>query len=555
MMPHGLIMFDADLRVVLCNRQLRALFRFDPDIVRPGATLAQVLAHSIDVGNHPGATFADVSAEMAALAASGTGRSFQQSLPDCRLVSVDWKPMQGGGWVCTYEDITAREAATARAAHLVRHDAVTDLPNRKALLEAIAAAWPQRRAAGFSLLTLEIDRFRGICDICGHANGDAVLQQVATRIMGCMRQSDTLAHTGGAGFAVLLHAPASWDVALRMRSRLVEALLEPVLIDGHVLTVSASMGIAVPASARAGASPLAGAEEVLRNATLAMHRASAGGYGRAQVYGPIMDQNAKARHALEVDLRGALAANQFEVHYQPLVSVLSQVVTGFEALLRWRHPTRGLVSPGEFIPLAEELGLIANIGAWVLRTACAEAATWPSPVRVAVNLSPHQFTDVTCGSLPAIVASVLADTGLPGFRLELEITESVRLQDDTATLDILHALRELGARISLDDFGTGYSSLSYLRCFPFDKIKIDQSFVRSLPSAEATAIVRAVASLGASLGIATVAEGVETQAQLAALVAESCDEMQGYLFSRPRPAADVPELLTQALAELRPLPV
>jgi EAL domain-containing protein (putative c-di-GMP-specific phosphodiesterase class I) len=360
-----------------------------------------------------------------------------------------------------------------------------------------------------------------------------------------------VAHLGGGSFGVLQAAPASADLAQRLAARLIDALQTPVRHEGRSLMATVSIGIARPDDAPDGAEgAYDGPSDVLRNATLAMHRAAAHGGNRATLYAADMDRTAQAQHELELDLRGALEARQFEVHYQPLVSVKNRAVTGFEALLRWRHPVRGMVSPADFIPLAEQLGLIRPIGEWVLRTACAEAATWPAPVRVAVNLSPEQFTGHLGAGLADTVAGILADTGLDGTRLELEITESVRLQEDAATLGTLHALRRLGARIALDDFGTGYSSLSYLSGFPFDKIKIDQSFVRALPGQQAAAIVRAVASLGASLGITTVAEGVETQTQLIALVAESCDEMQGYLFSKPRPACDVPGLIEAALERL-----
>jgi diguanylate cyclase (GGDEF)-like protein len=458
-------------------------------------------------------------------------------MPGGRVLAVTWEPIAAGGWVCTYEDITVREAATARAVHLACHDSITNLPNRRALLDTMQIEWPQPDQYPFALLCIEIDRFQAICDTRGHSIGDTVLQQVADRLGSCVRRGDMLAHLGSASFALLMEAPASAEAAQRLAARLMQAVSEPLRSDGRCLTATLSIGIAIPEEG------LRGPQDVLRNATLAMHRASAKGGARAKVYAVDMGRTAQAQHELELDLRSALQLGQFELHYQPLVSARDHVVTGFEALLRWRHPVRGIVSPTEFIPLAEQLGLIGPIGEWVLRTACAEAATWKRDVRVAVNLSPEQFAGSAACDLAATVARILDETGLPGTRLELEITESVRLQEDAATLDTLHALRRLGARISLDDFGTGYSSLSYLRCFPFDKIKIDQSFVRALPSPEAAAIVRAVAGLGASLGISTVAEGVETEAQLSALVAEQCDEMQGYLFSKPRPASEVPALI------------
>lgn len=546
-MVHGLLMIDTELRVVLCNQQMRALFNFDPDIVRPGATMDQVIAHSVARGNHPGHTKDYVMAQIRSQSAGGVRATFQQTLPDGRLLSVNWEPMPSGGWVCTYEDITTRTAAIARATHLARHDTTTGLPNRLALAEALQVQWPQRRAGSLNVLCVEVQRFSAICDACGHRSGDVLLRAVAERLAGCLRSSDLIAHLGNARFAILQSGPVTNEAGMALASRISETMHVPVMLDGRMVVTAISVGIASSGLVRVGASPEVGAEDLLRNATLALHWAVKDGNDGIQVYADDMDRTAQARHALETDLRAALAAGQFEMHYQPLVSVSQHRVTGFEALLRWRHPVAGMISPAVFIPLAEELGLIRGIGAWVLQTACADAATWPDDVRVAINLSPLQFTVGHGPSLPVTVAAALSSSGLPGRRLELEITESVRLQDDAATLGTLHTLRGMGARISLDDFGTGYSSLSYLRCFPFDKLKIDQSFVRSLPAPESAAIVRAVAALGCSLGIATVAEGVETEEQLRALVAEECDEMQGYLFSPPRPASEVVALLHAAL--------
>ncbi len=547
-MPHGLIMLDADERVVLCNNRLRALFGVDPDIVRSGATLAQVVDHSVALGNHPSASTMQALTAMRGRMAHGVACAFEQSLPDGRLLAVHWEPMQGGGWVCTYEDITARVAATERAAHLARHDSTTGLPNRMALIEAMQVAWPSRRGSGFNLLCLEIERFQELSDTCGLPVADQLLRLTAERLTACVRGGDLVAHLRGGGFAVLQLASANPDLARHLARRLLDAVQAPLLVRGRMVLPSARLGIAtrdIDLLDPCG-DALESAQELLRNASLAVTRAVEDGGERITLYAPDMDRRAQARHLLEMDLRAALSAGQLRVYYQPLVSVARRSVVGFEALLRWEHPERGFVSPGVFIPLAEELGLITDIGAWALRTACAEAARWPDSVKVAVNLSPVQFKRGPGPELQHIVADALGRSGLPAARLELEITESLRLMEDAHTLDILHALRALGAGIALDDFGTGYSSLSYLRSFPFDKLKIDQSFVRSLPEAESTAIVRAISALGASLGIATVAEGIETPAQLAALVAEGCDIMQGYLFGKPSPACDIPAVLVSA---------
>ena len=551
-MPHGLIMLDAEERVVLCNRRLRALLGLDPDVVRSGATLEQVVAHSCGLGNRPGHSAQQALAATRARMAHGVACAFEQGLPDGRLLSVRWEPMAAGGWVVTYEDITARVAATQRAAHLARHDVNTDLPNRAALIETMQAAWQRRRGLGFNLLCLEIERFQEICDTSGHAFGDELQRRVAERIAGCVRDADMVAFLRGARFGVLQLAPANPDFALRLAHRLREAAQAPLRLHGQTVLPACRIGIATQhiASADVGLDAAESVQELLRNASLALTRAGQEGESPILLYAPDMDRRAQARHALEIDLRAALSAGQFVLHYQPLVSASRRCVTGFEALLRWRHPVRGTVLPAVFVPLAEELGLIDEIGAWVLRSACAEATHWPSDVSVAVNLSPLQFKPGRGPAVDRVVADALARSGLAPRRLELEITESLRLMEDAPTKAALHRLRGLGAAIALDDFGTGYSSLSYLRSFPFDKLKIDQSFVRGLPEAESTAIVRAISALGASLGIATVAEGVETLTQLAALVGEGCDILQGYLFGRPCPSREVPGALASALAPI-----
>ena len=551
-MPHGLIMLDAEERVVLCNRRLRALLGLDPDVVRSGATLEQVVAHSCALGNHPGYSAEQAAAAMRARMAHGVACAFEQCLPDGRLLSVHWEPMAGGGWVCTYEDITARVSATQRAAHLARHDVNTGLPNRAALIETMQSVWQRRRGLGFNLLCLEIERFQEICDTSGHAFGDELQRRVAERIAGCARDTDMVAFLRGARFGVLQLAPANSDFALNLAHRLREAAQAPLRLHGQTVLPACRIGIATQDIAHADNSQDAAetVQELLRNASLALTRAGQDGESPILLYAPDMDRRAQARHALEIDLRAALSAGQFALHYQPLVSASRRCVTGFEALLRWQHPVRGAVSPAVFVPLAEELGLIDEIGAWVLRSACAEANRWPEEVRVAVNLSPLQFRPGRGPALDRVVADALARSGLAPQRLELEITETLQLMEDAPTKDTLHRLRGLGAAIALDDFGTGYSSLSYLRSFPFDKLKIDQSFVRGLPEAESTAIVRAISALGASLGIATVAEGVETLTQFATLVGEGCDILQGYLFGRPCPSPEVPGALASAVAPI-----
>ncbi len=382
---------------------------------------------------------------------------------------------------------------------------------------------------------IDLDRFKTVNDTLGHPVGDALLKIAAERLRACVREGDTVARLGGDEFAVVQCGLTDLSGATRLAGRIVEALAETFELQGQQVMIGGSVGVAV--------SPNDGADsdELLKKADMALYRAKADGKGAFHFFEQAMDEALQARRALELDLRLALAEGQFELYYQPLYSLGVDQVTGCEALLRWRHPVRGMVSPADFIPLAEEIGLINALGEWVLREACREAAGWPQPVRLAVNLSPAQFRD---RHLVSTVVSALAASGLAAERLELEITESVLLQDTAGNMSILHDLKALGVRISMDDFGTGYSSLSYLRSFPFDKIKIDQTFVRDiLDDADALAIIKAVLDLGTSLGITTTAEGVESVEQLDELRRQGCGEIQGYFISRPKPAAEIAAML------------
>jgi diguanylate cyclase (GGDEF)-like protein len=414
---------------------------------------------------------------------------------------------------------------------------LTDLPNRllfqKDLSSALARA--ARREELVAVHCIDLDRFKTVNDTLGHPIGDALLRTAAERLRACVRDGDTVARLGGDEFAVVQTGLTDLGGATRLAGRLVEALAQTFDLQGHQVMIGGSVGVAV--------SPNDGADsdELLKKADMALYRAKADGRGAFHFFERAMDEQLQARRALELDLRLALAEGQFTLHYQPLFSLGADRVMGCEALLRWNHPTRGMVSPGDFIPLAEEIGLINALGEWVLREACREAAGWPEHVRLAVNLSPAQFRDK---HLVATVVSALAASGLAAERLELEITESVLLQDSVGNMSILHDLKALGVRISMDDFGTGYSSLSYLRSFPFDKIKIDQTFVRDiLDDADALAIIKAVLDLGASLGITTTAEGVETVEQLDELRRQGCGEIQGYFISRPKPASEIAAML------------
>ncbi|MGY2052235.1 putative bifunctional diguanylate cyclase/phosphodiesterase [Methylobacterium sp. JK268] len=437
------------------------------------------------------------------------------------------------------EDITERRAIEARIAHMAHHDALTDLPNRLLFCERLdaALAGPRRAGAAAAVLCLDLDQFKHVNDTLGHPAGDELLRQVAARLREALREGDTVARFGGDEFAVLLAAPVQPEEAGATASRIIRALADPFTVHGQDLAIGTSMGVVL--------APGDGdtTDILLRNADLALYRAKAEGRGTFRFFEPEMNARLQARRSLERDLRQTFQDGGLDLHYQPLFSASADRLSGCEALLRWLHPERGFVSPAEFVPLAEESGLIVPIGDWVLRRACAEAATWPDPIKVAVNLSPVQFRG---RQLVSSVVSALAASGLRPDRLELEITESILLADSEANLSVLHQLRDLGVRIALDDFGTGYASLSYLRTFPFDKIKIDQSFVRELrDNRHCQAIVQAVTGLGSSLGIATVAEGVETADQLACLRDRGCDEVQGYLFSRPLPSGELRALLHQ----------
>ena len=443
------------------------------------------------------------------------------------------------------EQTEERARAEALVTHMARHDALTLLPNRVLFHENLELDLGRvRRDETLAVLCLDLDNFKSVNDTLGHPIGDALLKAVAGRLLGCVNDADTVARLGGDEFAIVQVDAAQPVAATVLAQHLIETLSAPYEIDGHYVVIGTSAGIAI--APHDGSDP----DEILKNADMALYRAKAEGRGTYRFFEADMDASMQARRLLELDLRSALARDEFELFYQPLVDLRAAELNGFEALLRWHHPARGIVPPAEFIPLAEEIGLITSIGAWVLKQACAEAARWPAHLTVAVNLSPVQFLSRT---LVLDVVSALGASGLSASRLELEITEAVMLQDTDTTLATLAQLKGLGVRISMDDFGTGYSSLSYLRKFPFDKIKIDQSFIRDLSSRpESMAIVRAVAGLGTTLGIATTAEGIETLEQLRAVRAEGCTQVQGYLLGKPKPASSIPGLLKDFARKSKP---
>ncbi|WP_439407322.1 PAS-domain containing protein [Bradyrhizobium sp. DASA03076] len=529
-MSQGLCMLDASLHVIVCNRRYIEMYGLSPDIVKPGVSMREIMEHSCDLGIHPNTTAAKLYADYVERLREGE-HTLHRHLSDGRIIKLNHKRMEHGGWVVTYEDVTERHKAEARVAHMARHDSLTDLPNRTLFREKMGEGLNQVAIAGGSMAVLcfDLDNFKTVNDRLGHAAGDRLLRWVAARLKENVGEHDTVARLGGDEFAVLQRGPQPQS-AERLARRLVEIIGHPPPLESQSIHVGVSVGIAI--------APDHGldADELMKCADLALYQAKAKGRGAYQLFEPRMEEEARSRHALEHDLRGALEDNQFHLVFQPQVRLDSSELTGFEALLRWKHPSRGLVSPAEFIPIAEENGLIVPIGEWVLRTACATAASWPEVI-VAVNLSPVQFHS---RGLVAMVTNALAEAGLPPQRLELEVTETALLDDSEATIGMLHQLRALGVRVSLDDFGVGYSSLSYLRKFPFDRIKIDRSFVGTLgESPESVAIVRTIASLGSVLGVETTAEGVETIEQLDFVRECGCTAVQGYYFGKPCPAAEV----------------
>ena len=534
-MSQALQLFDKDARLVICNRRYLDMYGLPEHSARPGTHLLDLLRARQQNGTFAGQP-EDATAEVFAAVARQRSNTWLSELPDGRSISVMVHPMADGGWVTTHEDVSDRRHAERRIAHMARHDGLTDLPNRTLLLEGLAAILGRLNPGLIvAVLYLDLDNFKAINDTLGHAIGDQLLTAVAGRLKSCVRQKDIVARVGADEFAVVqIDVGGGAAEVAALATRLCEAIKAPFEIGGNSLIVETSIGISIAPDDGCDASSL------LKNADMALHRAKADGRGSFRFFEPEMDARMKARRRLEVALRNALPAGEFRVLYQPVVDLESGRITDCEALIRWVHPELGEIEPDAFIPLAEEIGLIIPIGEWVLRRACADAAAW-GDVRVAVNLSPLQLLNPNL--LPSVV-NALASAGLPTERLEVEITESVLMQNTATTLAALHRLHGLGIRISMDDFGTGYSSLSNLRSFPFDKIKIDRSFIKGLPDdADSVAIVRAVAGLARSLNMATTAEGVETAAQMDMVRRLGCTQMQGFYFSRPREAAQIARLL------------
>jgi diguanylate cyclase (GGDEF)-like protein len=529
--PQGLCMFDAEMRLTVANARYLEMYGLAGEIT-PGCPLRDILRCRAARGNfsvEPDRYIADLRAQLEL----GKPFSAVTHLQDGRVISVQNQPAPGGGWVAMHEDITERQRAEARIAHMARHDALTDLPNRAYFSEAMDGLLARLGTGGapFNVFLFDLDLFKTVNDSLGHPVGDEVLKAIAGRLRGAALGRYTAARFGGDEFAILqTEGGDQRENAVVLAKRLQSTLCEPYQIEGHQIVIGISIGIAlVPEH---GTSQI----ELLKSADLALYRAKSGRLG-FQFYEAEMDSEARLRHELEVDLREAGAKNEFVLHYQTIVDVQSRRVCGVEALVRWNHPKRGLLGPDRFIPIAEEHGLIIPIGEWILRQACRDATAWPEHVRLAVNLSAVQFRS---GNLLACVTDALVDSGLCPSRLELEVTESVLLENSAESVAVLHQLKTSGVHIVLDDFGTGYSSLSYLRMFPFDKIKIDKSFVAEFSNrADCAAIVCAVTGLGRTLQLDTTGEGVETTEQFELLRAAGCTQVQGFLFNRPVPASDL----------------
>jgi len=528
-MRYGLLLIDERGRVILASGQTIRFLGSDRASVSEGSSVRQVLRA---VQRRAEDSWDHVRAQLPRSFAQRSSCTFEVLLQE-HLLEVHLHPVAGGRWAITFEDVTVRRAAEVRADEMARHDLLTGLPNRLLLRERLKEALGrlERTGEACAVLLIDLDRFKPVNDTLGHPMGDALLKKVADRLRSTVRPTDTVARIGGDEFVILQTGVREASDTQALARRIVDLIGRTYMVDGHLLTIGASVGVALAPNDGAEA------ETLLKNADLALYRAKLDGRATYRFFEQEMDARMQVRRRLELDMRQALARREFHLHYQPQMQLDGNRVVGCEALIRWQHPTRGMVSPLDFIPLAEEIGLIVPIGEWVMRQACRDAVTWPAPISVAVNVSPAQFKSER---LVEMVMSALAASGLPATRLEVEITEGVLLQENDKTLQTLHRLRELGVRVSMDDFGTGYSSLSYLRSFPFDKIKIDRSFVSDLSGKrDGEAIIRAIAGLGKSLGMTTVAEGVETADQMARIRAEGCTDVQGYLISKPVPAAEV----------------
>ena len=528
-MAQGLCMFDASLCLVVANSRFAEMYGLTPEQTRPGTTARQIFEYRIANGNYDGNVTPD---EFVNKAFRETSQI--QTLTDGRVVSIlrHWLP--DGGVLTTHEDITDRQQNEAKVAFMAHHDLLTELANRTFFTAKIeeAGARLRRRGEPFAIFMLDLDRFKDVNDSLGHPAGDALLKEMAQRLKSSLRETDVLARLGGDEFAIMQSADKDQRAeAIALAVRIIDIVAQPFDLDGRKVSVGTSIGIAL--APQDGIEP----DELLKKADLALYRTKAAGRNGFNFFHADMTAEVDARHQLENEMREGLTRNEFEVHYQPVFDAETRDVRGAEALVRWRHPQRGLMAPDRFIPLAEDTGLIVQLGAWILQRACADAVAWPDNVKLAVNLSSVQFRK---GDLFDIILCALVDSGLPPERLEVEITESVLLENETNYRRVLQQLKNIGVSIVLDDFGTGYSSLGYLTTFPVDKIKIDKSFTQGLiERAECAAVIASVLTLSRGLDIATTAEGVETEEQYDMLRAAGVNLVQGYLFGQPCPACEL----------------
>jgi diguanylate cyclase (GGDEF)-like protein len=535
-MPHGLCMFAADGRLAVMNHRFSEMMNLSDDLVHRGASAPDIVSACVSAGSISAASGKMILSEVE----NSQARDIVTTDPDAardRSLSWTFQPMAGGGTVVLVEDITERRNAEARITHLARYDELTALPNRLNFRDEIERllAVPHEAEQLSALLFIDLDQFKQVNDTLGHPCGDQLLCAVADRLREMLRPEDFVARFGGDEFVVFQQNVKSNADAAGLAQRIVDHLSERYKIDNHLVEIGASVGIAM--TSPAGIS----ADTLLKNADMALYRAKADGRGTYCFFRDEMAHTVEARRILELDLRKALAHDEFELFYQPLVNLKSGRIATCEALLRWNHPVRGTVSPVDIIPVAEDMGLIIDLGRWILRKACMECMKWPEAVSVAVNFSPQQFHQ---RDVLSEVRYALEVSGLPAHRLEIEITESSLLRNTQLTHDVLSQLSAIGVRISLDDFGTGYSSLSYLHNFPLQKVKIDRSFLEGIDSDRPLTLLRGVARLSADLGMSVVVEGIETNEQLELISADgTVTEAQGYLFSRPVPAVRVRQLL------------
>ncbi|MEM1197693.1 MAG: EAL domain-containing protein [Pseudomonadota bacterium] len=546
-LSQGLLMYDADDKLILSNSHFLALYPDIAEVAVVGADYAEIVKAELCCGADSALSTRSLQGrieERLEHHRSTTHSVIERQLSDDCWVQINEHRTPEGGTVVLYTDVTEIKKREARIHHMALHDGLTGLPNRVLFRTRVEQALAQARRYGtnIAVICLDLDHFKNVNDTLGHPAGDMLLRTVSDRLKIELREIDTIARLGGDEFAIVLADFEDIDIIHNIARRVLSSLSKPIDMDGQEAIIGASLGIALSSG------DCDEPDRLLKNADLALYRAKEDGRNTYRFFAREMDELALARRQIEIDLRQALGKSQLQLYFQPLINMSIGEITGFEALIRWNHPERGLVSPDDFIQIAEETGLIMPVGEWVLRNACEIAASWSKPVKVAVNLSPAQFKQP---GLVQLVSDTLEATGLPPERLELEITETVLLKNTNETMEVLYRLKGLGVRIAMDDFGTGYSSLGNLRSFPFDKIKIDRSFVSDLETnSEAAAIVRAVVGLGRSLGIDTTAEGVETKDQLTYLRIEGCSEAQGFYYSRPRPQDEIPWLLEQDIKTL-----